>query len=129
LERPQPELTSAEATVRQVNVLLIDMEMGGWLYNLSPEAGASQDNWFELRETAEAVDAVGAASEAKVLLEIADIVERAPQSSSSTWEDFMAAADPTSRVAVLEKIMLKEIPTLYKKLEANTIRHFGCEKT
>jgi hypothetical protein len=82
----KPALTGVELNVKRVNVFLIDFENGPWLYNISPEASAGRQ-WSDLRETANAVDAIGAPAVARLVHEIADIVEKADQRQHKLGEN------------------------------------------
>src|SRR5262249_5365075 len=47
LEKSVSTLSATEHLIKRVNVFLIEFEMGGWLYNLSPAAGSGSE-WSEL---------------------------------------------------------------------------------
>ena len=88
LRKPTQMMTEHERIVRAVNVLLIEIETcTDWLYNLSwpfpaserlRDANERQQSWARLREVAAAVATMGAFSVAEHVVEIAEIVERAP---------------------------------------------------
>lgn len=127
IERLPAELTPVEHVVNRVNQFLFNFESGGWLYNLSPSAGAGA-RWSELRDTAECVAAVGAPEVAQALRDVADITESINvQESRTTWSEYLAKADPSQKIPPLEQMISNEIPRLWDKLAEYTQAHFECE--
>ena len=127
IERLPLGLIPTEQVVNRVNYFLFNFESGNWLYNLSPSAG-TDEQWSELRDTAECVAAVGAPEVAQQLRVVASIVESAYVQEPGTWREFLAKADPTQKIGQLEKTIDKEIPGLWDKLTDYTLAHFECER-
>lgn len=125
LER-SPDLTPTENVVNRVNKFLFNFENGGWLYNLSPATGWGE-RWIELRETAEAVAAVGAPDVAQHLRDVVSIVESVNVQELGNWGEFLAQVDPSQKIDQIEKIMSPEIDGLWDKLHEYTLAHFECE--
>src|SRR5262245_9031050 len=122
LSKPMQMMTEHERIVHAVNVFLVDFEFGGWLYNVSPDASEKQRCWARLRGVAAAVATVGSPRVAERLIEIAEIVERAPSlSTSGTWGHFLARVDPQRRISALEKEIGAELNVMYGLLEAYTL--------
>jgi hypothetical protein len=120
-------LTQTEQIVEYVNHFLFNFECGGWLYNLSPEAGDGAE-WSRLRTVADCVQIVGAPEVAQTLREVANIVERANIQDEGTWGDFLAQADPEKRIEHLQELISQEIPELWDKLTEYTLAHFECSR-
>ena len=122
LTKPIQMMTEQERIVHAVNVFLVEFELGGWLYNLAPDASESQQSWAGLRGVAAAVATIGASSVAERLTEIAAIVERAPpQPTSGTWKHFLEGVDPQRRISGLEREIGAELNVMYGLLEAYTL--------
>ena len=120
------ELTAEEVIINQVNVFLVDFEMGGWLYNRSPEVGREND-WSDLRATADAVEAVGVPLIAEVLRRITAIVESSDAPGATTWGEFLDRVDPDNAIGKLEQQIRSEFKTLYAVLDEFTVKHFHCK--
>ena len=120
------ELTAEESIVKRVNVFLFDFEMGGWLYNQSPE-GSEENDWHDLRATADAVEAVGVPSVGEILRRIATIVESSAFTEPMAWGEFLDQVDPDDTIGKLNQQISNEIKTLYTALDQFTVKHFRCK--
>lgn len=127
IERLPAGLTPTEQVVNRVNSFLFNFETGGWLYNLSPSAGAGE-RWSELRNTAECVAVIGVADVAEALKELASIVETANVQEPGTWSEYLAKADPSQKIPQIEQMISNAIPKLWDKLTEYTLAQFECER-
>jgi hypothetical protein len=127
IEKQPAGLSTTEQVVNRVNYFLFNFECGGWLYKLSPEAGTGP-RWTELRDTADAVAAVGSPAVAQKLGEVVKIAESANVQIAGTWSEFLAVADPSQKIEELEADISKEIPGLWEKLAEYTLANFECER-
>lgn len=126
LKKPDADRSAVERIIVDSNAFLIDFEMGGWLYNISPAAGEGRV-WNRLRRTADSIDAIGMPSIAHTLREIATITEAGDVQEQGTWDTFLAKVDPTNALERLEKIIDPQVETAWTKLEEFTVRHFDCD--
>jgi hypothetical protein len=127
LQKPSTALRDLERNAKRVHVLLCDFESGSWLYNISPATGQGQQ-WSELRETANSVAAIGDSSVARLLHEIADIVEKADVQKPGTWDQFLSAADPSKRINELERLISDELDKVRLKLEEFSLQNLACDR-
>ncbi len=116
-------LSEDERAILLTNVLLIETENGGisgLLYNLSPVDRAS---WSELRRTAAAVSRVCVHGIGESLSELADILEKAPQSNiTETWGRFLAHVSNDHFTNLTSRIEV-HVGDLWEELEDFTILH------
>lgn len=122
IRRSAAELSPAERVVARVHRLVTDVEMGGWLYNISPGEGEG-GGWEELRRTAEAVAIIGAPDVASILVKIADIIEAGDVLGPATWGECVASVDPDGRLEALEESLAASADTVRTKLEEFTLGH------
>ena len=103
LEKPEPSRTAAEQNIVDVNCLLIDIESGGWLYNISPAAGEGRI-WTRLRRAADAATAIGATTMAGLLRQVIVIVESADVQQPGVWQDFIRAAERYCQLSLTQEL-------------------------
>lgn len=118
LERPTGQLTATEQSVYLVNVLLIDVENGSWLYNLSPDLG-DPPGWQRLRAAATAAGVVGLSELSRSLSDLADCLEPL----GPTWRDRLETADPDG--TIVERVTA-ESHRAWAGLERFTCEHLGA---
>lgn len=114
----EESLKPAELIIYRVNRLLCDMEMGGFLYNISPNEGP----WTELRATADAVQEIGVLSAATTLRQLAVLLEEVGSESSKTWGEYLAHVGQ-EQVETLEANLSRDAGELWDRLEAFTVSH------
>ena len=103
LEKPEPSRTAAEQNIVDVNCLLIDIESGGWLYNISPAAGEGRI-WTRFRRAADAATAIGATTMAGLLRQVIVIVESADVQQLGVWQDFIRAAERYCQLSLTQEL-------------------------
>ncbi len=125
LEKPPAERTAAEQHMVNSICLLIDIESGGWLYNISPAAGEGRV-WIRLRQAAESAVEIGATRLGGLLQEVISLVESVDvQQPPGIWDDFIRCADPEKRMKALEYAIDSEVPAARDHLKVYIARHFG----
>jgi hypothetical protein len=125
LGKSDDSMTEAERHVNRVNIFVVDFENGSWLYNISPEWGEGPV-WTRLRELVSSLAVLGVSRVASYLKEILEIVERTDNQVLRTWADYLAAADPSKRIAALHELISEDLPIVWAKLEEYTLAHFEC---
>jgi len=117
-----PALKREEQIIFRVYSFVIEVEMGGIngaLYNLSPRSGSDQQQWIDLRLTAESLVAIGDNQTAQLLLKAADVLENLLEPPSSTWGEFMESVESQLSKDFWETIEAR-ITEIYGILEAYT---------
>jgi hypothetical protein len=86
-------LTEKERLIGTVGQFAIGVEMGGlsgYLYNVSPDASSSQNEWVQLREATRLLNLVGALGAANLLGMLVARLE-ASALDDGTWSGFLEA--------------------------------------
>jgi hypothetical protein len=123
-QKPEATRSAVEQIIVDINCLLMDIESGGWLYNISPAAGEG-NRWSRLRQVSDSAAAMGATDLAARLQEVVAIVESADVQRAGVWQDFIRQADPDNRLNGIEAAMNHEIPKSWELLETYTTRYLS----